>query len=112
MGAWRHGKQYGANVLFCDQHVAIVKPKRPTSYAELDKAVDTSKVFTWLPGERVTRLDYDSYAGGDVVAWQSRVPAFVEGGGKPKTHPYQLNCNERSYQRLWRKLPTDKINRK
>jgi len=114
MAGWRHGRQYGANILFCDQHVSIVKPKRPTSQADLNKAVDTARVFTWLPGETLTRLDGDSYAGGEVVAWQNRTPAFIEFGGwaKPRTHPYQLNCNERSYRRLWRKLPIDKQNRK
>jgi len=113
MAGWRHGKQFGANILFCDQHVVLVKPKRPTKAADLDKAIDTSRVFTWLPGETLTRLDGDSYAGGDVLAWQGRSPAFIEFGGwaKPPTHPYQLQCNERSKQRLWRQLPTDKVNR-
>ncbi len=65
MMAWRHGKQLGSNVLFCDSHVSYVLPRRPRTREEFvaRKTVDTLQLFTWLPGEKSTRMLFDRYRG-------------------------------------------------
>jgi prepilin-type N-terminal cleavage/methylation domain-containing protein/prepilin-type processing-associated H-X9-DG protein len=131
MCGWRHGSGFGANILFCDWHVDVVKPRVPKSILEWSrKLIDTSRVFTWLPGETTTRYDYDPYGSGDVVDWRTRKPEFMsaqaenqrppdpsfplQGPGSwrfPYSMSPELNCNWRTHFRLWKKLPADPKNR-
>ena len=54
--AWRHGADHAANILYCDGHVKLLKPRLPHSKEDLIyHTVDTSQTFTWLPGESASR---------------------------------------------------------
>jgi len=116
MVGWRHGKQFGANVLFRDGHVALVPPRRPQTIEEfrdpIGVTVDTIRVFTWLPGEPTTRFDWEEYRG-MVEQWRGRLPARIAGNTKtipggdvvPPSYPEQLSVNWRTFTRSWKKLP-------
>ena len=118
MHAWRHGKRYMANILFCDAHVEAVAPRRPArpSSSSNDGTVDTSRMFTWLPGEQTSRVHWEPYLG-DVTEWNGRVPAVVSGQGRflegestfrfPVNYPDELNTNYRTFMKKWRKLPNE-----
>ena len=113
MPGWRHGRQHKANILFCDQHVAVVQPFMPKTWD--GKAVDTAKVFTWLPGEGTVRRGEMPYSqgGGEVVEWLNLPGPGVMNGPNPNT-PYQIQPGERTNRRLWKKreLPADPGNRR
>jgi len=126
MVGWRHEADYGANTLYRDGHVVLLKPKfakRPQDV--LHNTVDTSTTFTWLPGERNTRLDYDNYRG-EVEGWKvpqvpaPRFPAYLSENNKyavdendvrldfvPAAFPQELSTNWRTFYRAWKKLPAD-----
>ena len=54
--AWRHGSDMTAEVLYVDGHVVPLKPKVPENKEDMYyNTVDTTKSFTWLPGETATR---------------------------------------------------------
>jgi prepilin-type N-terminal cleavage/methylation domain-containing protein/prepilin-type processing-associated H-X9-DG protein len=123
MVGWRHGCLTGqtppsANVLYVDGHVKELIPRRPLTRDEYTSAgrdvgvtVDTVNTFTWLPGERTVRYDYDSYAG-NVEGWEGQLPAFkAEDNGHPPGHPDELDCNWRTTHRAWKKLPDDPAER-
>lgn len=123
MHGWRHGKTYIANIAFADGHVATVTPRVPRSLSELrTRTVDTAKVFTWLPGESPRRFDFSPYvsnsdppggARGEILDWADRVPAFAARGfGLPSAHPAALNANWRTDNRVWKKLPSNPLDRR
>ncbi len=119
MVGWRHGFRYESNFLLRDGHVDVVEPIWPTSRQELDDwrsgvgvTVDTMRYFTWLPGEKTTRLDYRPYDGA-FDEWRGRMPAFlsenskqIQGGDQvPPDFPEELSVNWRTATRSWNKLP-------
>jgi prepilin-type N-terminal cleavage/methylation domain-containing protein/prepilin-type processing-associated H-X9-DG protein len=82
MVGWRHTMEYVANALFCDGHVARIAPNlagfvQDDPMSDPDRTVDTTKYFTWLPGERTTRGVGDSYLG-SIVEFRGRAPAYTE----------------------------------
>ena len=117
---WRHGRNLGANTLYRDGHVSVLRPRVPRDINDLrNKTVDTTKSFTWLPGERTTRFDFDSYRG-EVLEWRraNRRPEFVarSGSGKKLSNDSvyefdypaeELHAAEMTIKKLWRKLPND-----
>jgi prepilin-type N-terminal cleavage/methylation domain-containing protein/prepilin-type processing-associated H-X9-DG protein len=114
MIGFRHGKRLAANMLFADGHVIPVAPRIPQSVQELrDRLIDTSKMFTWLPGETTRRFDFDPYTGGEIEEFKNRVPAFTSERGKtisggqnvPYDFPEQLSPNYRTEKLIWKKLP-------
>ncbi len=120
MCSWRHGKHYGANVLFADSHVSLVQPRMPKGHMDFRfSLVNTAAVFTWLPGETGSRLCDGEYRG-QIPEWRGRTPVFTERPGAtgeypydwyPKSFPLRLNCNYRSRNELWKKFPNDKNER-
>ena len=99
------------------ENVSLLVPRRPHDLGELrDRTVDTSRTFTWLPGERSRRLDYEPYAG-EILKWRGRSPARLTDSPKrlefsngtwqyvTQDYPEQLNPNWRTDNNLWRKLP-------
>ncbi len=131
---WRHGNDNSANLLFCDGHVASLAP-RSTNLATLQdlwfKTVDTSKQFTWLPGENPSRAkehryDQMNYPGRD-TNYDGRYPSWYfprlnNTGGKwvgpqggdnfhPFAYPEELNAVWRTHNNAWRKLPNAQADR-
>lgn len=118
MVGWRHCKGFGANTLYVDGHVSLLVPRRPHDLDELrERTIDTSKSFTWLPGERSRRFDFDPY-GGEILEWRGRNPSYRFDSPKrlefsngtsqlvPQDYPEELNPNWRTDNNLWRKLPS------
>jgi len=114
MSAWRHGGDYGSNILYVDGHVALLRPNLDVTPETIHDTVDTLKTFTWLPGERTDRFDFDRYRG-QVQEWvrERRQPAyltqngqeFINGQKAPANYPWELNCSERTNHEAWQKLP-------
>lgn len=77
---FRHTNRYRCQVVYRDQHVESIVPKWPKTREEIrwPAWVDTSKTFTWLPGETDSRFDYSPYDG-EVDEWQNRTPAGAAG---------------------------------
>ncbi len=64
---WRHGREMSANVLLRDGHAAGLTPKSSgitNPQTLLTTTVDTTKYFTWLPGEHPCRRLESAYAQG------------------------------------------------
>jgi prepilin-type N-terminal cleavage/methylation domain-containing protein len=115
---YRHGRDNKAQILFMDQHVAMIKPRMPKNIVmwirKAEYAVDTTKAFTWLPGEYESRCDYEQYTG-LVQEWNApanspaaRFPAFTKGGttyDRPPGYPLDFYPGTLSNARSWKKLP-------
>lgn len=131
MVGFRHGRRHAAQTLFVDQHVEPLVPKVPKSAEEFKHdLVDTTRVFTWMPGECSWRFDFDSYGSPatkyqmnlntpEWPEWARKVPAFVGQKGKdvfgqnvPFSFPDNLNANWRTAHRAWKKFPSDPNQRK
>jgi prepilin-type N-terminal cleavage/methylation domain-containing protein/prepilin-type processing-associated H-X9-DG protein len=99
MVGWRHTAEYIANALFCDGHVARIVPNLAgyvpdDPVGDPDHTVDTTRYFTWLPGERTTRVDSEPYRG-QVRDLRGRVPAWHDNGGRyglPSNFPLEDLC--------------------
>lgn len=107
--AYRHGRRFGANLLFRDQHVSLFYPRVPTSSIDLRNrgTFDTVRAFTWLPGEKDTRMDNDIYRG-EVEEWKNkRRPALAPAGRwvKHPSYPDEIWPEYRSANRIWSHLP-------
>ncbi len=81
MVGWRHTGEYMANALMCDGHVVRIVPNLGGlvlnySMNNPDRTVDTTRYFTWLPGEWPTRFDWEEYRG-DVLEFRGKFPAYV-----------------------------------
>lgn len=128
MVGWRHGRDFGANTLYVDSHVALLRPKRPTTVRELKKTVDTVRTMSWLPAEISIRMDSDKY-NGEIEEWRLQDPPlypawnlFSVGGGNtkeiagdqrvPQNYPEELSANHRTANKLWKKLPNEQSGRK
>lgn len=136
MIGFRHGRRHAAQTLFVDKHVAPVVPRVPRSPEEfLHDLVDTTRVFTWMPGENSWRFDFDPYGiegtekyqmhygTPEWPEWRDKLPAFVEQPGKmvnagtpyeqkaPFSFPENLNANWRTANRVWKKFPSDPYQR-
>ncbi len=122
MHGWRHGKRYGASILFRDSHVAFVTPQRPRAFASSvdDGTVDTNRIFTWLPGEQTSRIYWDAYQG-DIAAYRGRMPKAwncTDGWQDPASQwfpldmPKELNLAWRTEMRKWLKFPANPTLRK
>ena len=123
MHGWRHGIDLSANILYLDGHVALLTPNVPDDYEGLlTDTVDTMQSFTWLPGERNIRFDFDEYQG-EVEEYQGLRPYFVdpeEGTYKiildsvevPIDYPEELNCAWRTVNEAWLRLPNDPLDRR
>lgn len=93
MIGWRHGSKRSANMLFCDGHVSSYAP-RSTGFSSVTDVfyltVDTSRLFSWLPGEAPLRLREQAYK-------------FTVGG---KQYPYRVvdhpTWNTRDFMPKWR----------
>jgi len=116
MVGWRHGADLGSNALFLDGHSTLIKPIVPASTVDLDFTVNTLSAFSWLPGERTTRYDWDPYDGSiDLYRGPpARVPAWTYEGGTPaisgqvlpSDYPVADLCaTERTNRSLWKKFP-------
>lgn len=140
MIAWRHMRQQIANTLFCDGHVAGITPnlkgyvESPTA-DNPDRTVDTTKYFTWLPGEQSTRSADASYEG-EILDYQERVPENARRSsdgsyvyysndednpnyGQPFAFPKaELSANFKTYKygktkhKYWRRMPNDSRGRR
>ncbi len=130
MVGWRHGSTAAANTLYRDGHVSAIKPFVPRTQAELlGKTVDTSRSFTWLPGEYSIRDYDDQYQEGSyterVVGYDGMEPYWVRAragasGAKrtapndhvyPYAYPERLDCAWRTINGVWRKLPNAQADR-
>jgi len=110
MSGYRHGSGYSAEILFRDQHVEGMKPRTPKSLRDWRDhgTFDTTKAFTWRPGELSYRLDNSAYRG-EVTEWRGEYPELVD----PTTHtwrttvdkPETIDLNVRSTNKQWTKLP-------
>lgn len=139
---WRHGQERSAQLLLCDGHVANLVPRTAgiTNLQTLcGETVDTSRYFTWLPGESPSRFKYDKYATGSIpplhgmpadVQDPQAVPAWVRAvqpphlGGKgyvtgtnsdnwmPFGYPDELNAVWRTQHKAWEQLPNDQAARR
>jgi len=117
MHGWRHGADFSANVLYLDGHVARLTPNVPDDpNGLLTDTIDTFQSFTWLPGERDIRYDFDSYQG-EVEEYLGRRPFFVNppegtyklvaGAKMPIDFPEELSCGWRTENDAWIKLPNE-----
>lgn len=128
---WRHGNEMGAQTLYRDGHVGLIVPKVPASQSEiLYGTVDTSRSFTWLPGESAARPYYGNYeAGGNpgrIENYDGRKPAWVNPrntgqGGKrigegdnihPFGFPEELSAVWRTNNQAWNRLPNNPEDRR
>ncbi|MFH1748140.1 MAG: prepilin-type N-terminal cleavage/methylation domain-containing protein [Planctomycetota bacterium] len=142
MIGFRHGRRLATNMVFRDGHVAKITPKRPTSIRDYmdfipgrPGMIDTSKYYTWLPGEATTRLDVYKYEyWGEIENWKDdgedpRAPGFCDpnsgqygwyrgpthpelGELVPPSYPVELSPHWRTDKRVWRKLPADPDHRR
>jgi prepilin-type processing-associated H-X9-DG protein len=121
MHGWRHGIDLSANVLYLDGHVALLTPNVPDDpNGLLTDTIDTMESFTWLPGERDIRYDWDYYQG-EVAEYQGRRPyycdpeegtyKYVDGLLMPIDYPEELNCAWRTFHDAWRILPNEPADR-
>ncbi len=117
MHGWRHGTDLSANVLYLDGHVASLTPIVPDDpNGLLTDTVDTMQVFTWLPGERDVRFDFESYRG-EIEEYQGRRPywwnpeegtyKYVDQVRMPIDYPEELSCAWRTVNDAWIVLPND-----
>jgi prepilin-type processing-associated H-X9-DG protein len=132
---WRHGRGRSANFLFRDGHVSDIRP-RLSGFSDANglryETIDTSLLYTWLPGENPTRR-YDAAYGAQasnphqIVDYVGREPAWVVaketgrgakvvGGTDNNLHPFaypeHLNAVWRTTNRAWYRLPADPLNRR
>ena len=134
--AWRHGADLGAQTLYVDGHVSLLKPRIPKSIEDLlYRTVDTSRSFTWMPGENPSRRYQASY--GEDSSYEGAIPDFVSSdnplfpewrraemenlarkflGGANNFHPFgfpeELSATWRTDNDAWRELPNDPEGRK
>jgi len=140
MVGWRHGRNHSAQLLMRDGHVTTLVPKA-TGFSSpndlLFETVDTSRYFTWLPGENPAR-DYD-YTYGQIFNNPHRIENYVgrqptwlrvrpsSHGGPPgpggkqlgvydNVHPYaypeELNATWRTLNHAWLNLPDAQADRR
>ncbi len=142
MVGWRHGPERAAMVLFRDGHVMPLTPRSAglTSMDDLKyETVDTSRWFTWLPGESPTRKYAVKYGEGSnnphrVQEWVGKrsqawldcrstgrgakwiVPRETVGTENNNFHPYaypeELNAVWRTQDGVWNKLPNSQGERR
>jgi prepilin-type N-terminal cleavage/methylation domain-containing protein/prepilin-type processing-associated H-X9-DG protein len=131
MVGWRHGRaaEFQANCLFMDGHVSLLTARPKPTLEQLrgrppEGAFDTTKAFTWLPGERPARprdAEYD----GQIEEFRGRLPfrALVDEGRvahkwigspgsynnnvHPRDYPDELSALYRTQRNIWRKLPSN-----
>ncbi|MCK4340331.1 MAG: prepilin-type N-terminal cleavage/methylation domain-containing protein [Phycisphaerae bacterium] len=133
---WRHGRDRVASLLFRDGHVMPLKP-RSYPYSTADdlkyQTVDTTRYYTWLPGESPTRRYDNEYGEGSNCPYRIEEyvgadppikPAWVEAkdtgcGAKfirddtddnnfhPYAYPDELNAVWRTRHGAWSKLPSN-----
>ncbi|MEW6250056.1 MAG: type II secretion system protein [Planctomycetota bacterium] len=106
--AWRHTNRYIANILFMDNHVAQVAPRMPTTIIELrDKLVDTARLFTWMPGEKLYRYDNEAYGANQGGYPPNMRPRFGRSGSWEvnPSKPDTLDLTKRSRENRWKKFP-------
>lgn len=140
---WRHGRERGAQFLMCDGHVANVVPIT-TGISSLltlcNETVNTTRYFSWLPGECASRFKYDPYATGATIPPSHPMPPDVQDptakpawakarlaphtGGKsyvtgtdtdnwmPFGYPDELNAVWRTKNKAWEKLPNTQAERR
>jgi prepilin-type processing-associated H-X9-DG protein len=115
MVGWRHTFEYAANAVFLDGHVTRLVPnlgglRMPSSPDNPDRTVDTTKYFTWLPGERTTRFDFDPYRG-EIEEFEGRSPYYLQNpedpdgthGHTPAGFPLEdLSVSYKTRFNLWR----------
>jgi prepilin-type processing-associated H-X9-DG protein len=122
MHGWRHGVNLSANVLYLDGHVALLTPIVPDDpNGLLTDTVDTMQTFTWLPGERNIRFDWDPYDG-EVEEYLGRVPywtdpeegtyKYVDLARMPIDFPEELSCAWRTVNDAWIRLPNEPHDRR
>jgi prepilin-type N-terminal cleavage/methylation domain-containing protein/prepilin-type processing-associated H-X9-DG protein len=112
MQGWRHGKKYMANTLMVDGHVTLITPRWPASMEEWrTRTVDTTRHFTWLPGETSDRLDVSAYGNGEISEWVKRKPA-CSGYQFPAYMSRELDLVWRTNNKAWTKLPQNPDDRK
>ncbi|MGD8451210.1 MAG: prepilin-type N-terminal cleavage/methylation domain-containing protein [Phycisphaerae bacterium] len=131
MVGWRHGRALRAEALFCDGHVGSLIPRVPHSVDDLlYHTVDTTRAFTWLPGESSTRARGDAYgddnpegmAGYDQTGrpewykrktsnyggkWLGRIDPSNGDNFHPFGMPEELSATWRTNNNRWRNLPND-----
>jgi len=113
MVGWRHTFDHSSNALFNDGHVERIAPNLggyhyPDVPTTPDETVDTVKAFTWMPGERTTRFDYDSY-NGQIEDLRGQQPEFAKRNyALPTDFPKEdLDVNTKTTLENWRKLPAN-----
>ncbi len=140
MVGWRHGSsgEFSANSLFVDGHVKLLTASRRPSLNDLRRGMgrfDTSKAFTWIPGELPTRKFYDYYKGeieeyaGGMSKARKPFRYLVDHGNVahkwigsrggapdfnnvfPSNYPEELSPLWRTQRNAWRKLPANPGNR-
>ena len=122
MVGWRHMAELAANTLFLDGHVQRIVPnlsgmvEDPTE-DNPDRTVDTTRYFTWLPGEKTTRFDSSAYDG-EIVEFRGRSPYYLS---NPKDDPdnptfdhtpagypiKKLSCSYKTRHAKWKRMPND-----
>ena len=104
--AYRHTRKFISNMLFMDHHVAQIAPREPKTLIDVrDNLIDTVKVFTWMPGERLSRLDADKYGPNRAGIDPNLAPGFAPNWTTNPAKPDVLDLTVRTQQNNWRKLP-------
>lgn len=84
---WRHGKQFGSEMMYRDGHVTFLRPIVPKNRNDIFAAtVDTVKTFSWLPGEFASRRkewNYTMVPGGLTNTNQINDPDYLRPTKKP-----------------------------
>ena len=125
MVGWRHMMELAANALFMDGHVQRIVPNLSGFVANPgpdnpDRTVDTTRYFTWLPGEKTTRFDYSAYDG-EIEEFRGRTPYYLSNpvhplddsdnptfGHAPPGYPImKLSCSYKTRNGLWKRMPND-----
>lgn len=129
--AWRHGRNASSDFLFRDGHVETVVPKSSGLSSASDlyfNTVDTSRYFTWLPGESGIRDladEYKSRCPYQIPEFKDRIPywkkAYDADSGKqlgyldnfhPYGYPDELSATWRTKNNAWTQLPNAQADRK
>lgn len=135
MVGWRHGfaGEFQANAIFMDGHASLLTARPKPTLEQLrgrppEGAFDTTKAFTWLPGEIPARPRDDDYDG-QIEEFKGRLPfrALVDEGSVPHKwigspgqnnnnvhpldYPNELSALYRTQRNIWRKLPSNPNNR-
>ena len=132
MVGWRHGfGEFQANAIFMDGHAELLTAQPKPTFDQLRRnqgAFDTLRAFTWMPGELPAR-NRDAVYRGSIEEFRDRLPfrglvrenrvnhKWIGAPGDnndnvfPADYPEELSALYRTQRNIWRKLPSDLLQR-